>query len=287
MFTLTQPFYEDDTGANGGEAADLQTDNLDNKTDDTGTGASDNSGAADQNNVQSDDENAKYAAARREGETKAKAAEDKRVRDIDIAKKYSKDYDVFCEEDIAEKYGDNGIKTLEDLENAILQESYKNAGIDPELINQAINNHPVVKQAGQYVNTLQEEKRQQQIKTDIEALHKEFPETSTIKTEEDLYKLPEWGEVLSYIQKGYDMPDAYYKVNKNKVAGTIAKNAVQRTIADIQDRSKRGVVNGGDAGNEDIDLPTLTKEGNDMANAFGNDPKAIAKYVKTKLKNKE
>lgn len=274
MFILTQPFYEDDTGANGGEAADLQTDNqIDETTSDTGA-SEDNSGAADQKHEQSQDDNARFAAARREAENRAKVIEEEREQDAKDA-----GFDSYAQMQAAIR------QTKKEQQEAAKQERVDQYGYDPEeviekKVEERLQNDPVYR-------NIQEQQRQQSIKNDIELLHKEFPETATIKTEEDLYKLPEWGEVLSYIQKGYDMPDAYYKVNKNKVAGTIAKNAVQRTIADIQDRSRRGVVSGGDAGNEDIDLPTLTKEGADMANAFGNDPKAIAKYVKTKLKNKE
>lgn len=286
---LTMPFMEEDNGnndagANAGEAADLQNNdnNFDNKQD---TGASDNnSGTADQKPAQSQEDNAKFAAARREGEHLAKQAEAKRQRDISIAKKYGKDYGVFCEEDIKDQYGKDGINTLEELENAILQQSYRDQGIDPDLINKAIESHPVVKQAGQYVNQLQEQQRQQQINEDLATLHKEFPETANIKTLDDLQALPEWQQIYSYIEKGYEMPDAFYKVNKNKVAGTIAKNAQQRTIADIQDRSRRGVVGTSDGGNGDIDLPELSEEGKRMASIFGNDPKNVAKYVKTQIK---
>lgn len=286
---ITMPFYEEDNGANiaganAGEAADLQNYNLENSDDVDNTGASDdNSGTAYQKQTQSEEDNAKFAAARRQAEKERDNIKQKATRDRDIAKKYGKDYGVFCEEDIAEQYGKDGINTLKDLENAILQQSYKDQGIDPDLINKAIESHPVVKQAGQYVNQLQEQQRQQKINEDIAALHKDFPETANIKTVDDLYNLPEWNEIYSYIERGYDMPDAYYKVNKGKVSSTIAKNVQQRTIADIQDRSRRGVVSSNEIDN-DTATPNLSEFGSGLAAACGVNPKNVAKRIKDKLK---
>jgi len=228
--------------------------------------------------AQEKDENAKYAAARREAETKAKQIEEKAKKDNTIARQYGKDYEIFSEEDIKTKYNMN----LEEFENALLQESYKQAGIDPELINKAISNHPLIKQAEQLLTKTQEEQRQQWVKDDISNLHKEFPETVEIKTEQDLYSLPEWKEIYAYTQKGYELSDAYYKVNKSKVLEKTQKDAEKRTIANVQDRLKRGItgasdnINGDDADASDVDV--------EMARAFGNDPKEIAKYVKKTIK---
>jgi hypothetical protein len=266
------PYLEEDNGtniagANVGEPAEPQEPDEPNETD---KGV--NPEPAEPEPEHKTDENAKYAAARREAEKRLKEVESKAQKDKDIAKKYSKEYDVFSEEDIKEKFD----MSLDEFENALLQQEYKNAGIDPELINKAITNHPVVKQAETYVNRLQETQRQQWIKEDIENLHKEFPETANVKTEHDLYNLPEWNEINAYIKRGYDMTDAYYKVNKNKLLEKSKKDVEKRTVADIQDRAKRGVVkpDSGDDDTNDVNIDT------DMARAFGTDPKKIAKYVK-------
>jgi hypothetical protein len=52
----------------------------------------------------------------------------------------------------------------------------------------------------------------------------------------------------------------------------------KKTLADVQDRSRRRV--SADGGNDTTDTSILTAEGREMANAFGNDPRSIAKYVR-------
>ena len=227
--------------------------------------------------VQAPDENAKFAAARRESEAKLKEVEAKANLDKTIAKKYGKDYEVFSAEDIKEKYN----MTMDEFENAILQQKYKEAGLDPTLINEAISSHPLIKQAGQYISEFQETKRQEAIKSDIEGLHRDFPEMANIKTEEDLYELPNWDDIHSYIKRGYELSDAYYKVNKSQLTEKAKSGIVKSTVANIHDRARRGVVTPDGSNADDSEASEVDSE---MARAFGNDPKKIASYVKKQTK---
>lgn len=59
------------------------------------------------------------------------------------------------------------------------------------------------------------------------------------------------------------------------------KAASQSTIAQVQDRAKRGLVSNDSSHADDIDVSEIDVE---MANAFGNDPKEVAKYVKQQTK---
>ena len=61
--------------------------------------------------------------------------------------------------------------------------------------------------------------------------------------------------------------------------------AVKRTIANVQDSMRRRSVPSG-GGNASNDVSILSKEGREMANAFGVDPREVAKYVK-QSKNKK
>lgn len=234
---------------------------------------------------QSEEDNAKYAAARREAEKKAKEAEQKAAkleRDNTIARKYGAEYGVYSEADIKEKLGYN---TLEDLEKAIQDQQYRDAGIDPELIDSRINNHPVVKQAQTYVQQLEQQQRQERINQDINNLHKEFPGAfDHIKEEQDIYNDPKFNDVYQWLEKGYELSDAFYKVYKNDIVNKTTQTAVKSTIANIQDKAKRGVISSGDGGDELNLTEVLSKEDVEMANAFGVNPKNVAKYVKSQLK---
>jgi hypothetical protein len=107
FYKFMQPCLEEDDGVNLGgsvgatdaQAADVQ--NNDDSSDVQDTGASEATGidgAADQKQVQSNDDNAKYAAARREAETQAKALKE---RQDNFAKQYG--YSSFEEMEHAEQ----------------------------------------------------------------------------------------------------------------------------------------------------------------------------------------
>jgi hypothetical protein len=286
-----QPFLSEDDGVNlggnDGEVADPQPspDNLDNPDlDNPDDGVKDPEPAKP---VQDNEENARYAAARRESERIAREAQEKAARlerDNMIARKYSKDYEVYSEEDIKARFGANGINTLEDFEREIQSQALREAGLDPDIINQAVKNHPAIKQAEQYNQYLEQQQKAEFIKSSIEELHKEVPGTEHIKTVQDLDADPKANEIVSWIQRGYTFADAYYKAYKNDIQNRSTKTAVQSTIANLQDKAKRGVVNGNDGGGEDATLDDLSPEGKRMSSVFGTNPSNIAKYVKSQLK---
>jgi hypothetical protein len=91
-------------------------------------------------------------------------------------------------------------------------------------------------------------------------------------------------------------PDVDYKTIYNHVVGDrieelekkVSKDVEKRTIANMQDRARRKNVTS-DGGSDDNLTPThvLTEEGLKMANAFGHDPREIAKYVRNQNKKKK
>lgn len=143
-----QPFFNDDDGVNlggnDGAVADPQPspDNLDNP----GIGAKDPEPAKP---AQDSNENARYAAARREAEAAKAAAEAKAAaleRENTIAKKYGKDYGVFSDADISREYGHMGINTLEDLDN-YFEAQQKN--VDPEVYSRLKQAESIAQQANE------------------------------------------------------------------------------------------------------------------------------------------
>lgn len=61
------------------------------------------------------------------------------------------------------------------------------------------------------------------------------------------------------------------------------KNTKKSTIADLHDKAKRGLTSPSESLEDDVDI---TDVDTDMARAFGNDPKEIAKYKKQALKRR-
>jgi hypothetical protein len=241
---------------------------------------------ADPKPIQSPDENAKYAAARRESERIAAEAQQrvaKLERDNTISRKYGTAYEVHSEDDIKAKFGDRGINTLEQFEQELQAEELRSAGLDPNLINNAVKNHPLFMQAEQWAEEMRQQKQEKFIKDSLDELHKEVPGTEHIKTVQDLDADPKSGEIASWIQRGYTIADAYYKVYKNDILSKSTKTAVQSTIANIQDKAKRGLVGAGDGG-DNTTIEDLSDEGKKLANIFGIDPTSVAKHVKSHLK---
>jgi hypothetical protein len=142
-----------DTSANEEVATSTDTtETIDTSATDTDNTVDSVSGeVADTKPKQSAEVDSAFADMRRKAEAAEKKAtelETKRTRDRDITKKYGAEYGVYSEEDISEKYGaSHGIHNVEDLQKAILHQEYAEKGIDPDTINQLIENHPLVQEA--------------------------------------------------------------------------------------------------------------------------------------------
>lgn len=78
-------------------------------------------------------------------------------------------------------------------------------------------------------------------------------------------------------------PTTVYFHLKGQMANDLFKkassNAEKRTIANVQDGMRRRNVPSSNGGASDT-LSVLDKEGIEMSNAFGNDPREVAKYIK-------
>lgn len=109
--------------------------------------------------VQTPEENAKFAQLRRDYEAKTQTAR-QQARDEFIA---------------SQGYTWNGkpITTEAEYNQALQEKKYQDAGIDPNLINEAVNNNPILKQAQ---DIIQKQKRDEEINAQVQELFKEYPE---------------------------------------------------------------------------------------------------------------
>jgi hypothetical protein len=149
--------------------------------------------------VQSKEENAHFAEQRRARE----AAESKAValeRDYFIAKTYGKDYEIYSEGDIAEKYGHLGITTLDQFKEAVRFEEMKEKGIDPDEIKKYVNEDPDVKAAREW-------KEQQKKNAVYEEFFQYFKEENGRDFDTTKDTIPQ--EVWDSVNKGKSLVDAY------------------------------------------------------------------------------
>jgi len=124
---------------------------------------------------------------------------------------------------------------------------------------------------------------------EVGELRKEYgdllPDTSGIKNSIEGFlqytkKLPP--EMMDRIARGYSPTDAFLVTNHKKLTGREKSLAQKRTVANISDRIKRGITTDSEGSSSYADVTV----NNEMAAAFGNDPKEIAKYVKQQTKSR-
>jgi hypothetical protein len=98
---------------------------------------------------------------------------------------------------------------------------------------------------------------------------------------------PEMEKIL--VQRPDLNPSTVYYHLKGQMANELfkkaSKNVEKRTIANVQDGMRRRNVPSSSGDSSDT-LSHLSKEGHEMANAFGVDPREVAKYVKQNKKKK-
>jgi hypothetical protein len=242
------PLYDAADDLGGGESLidEGHEEDVDLK-DGEGTGEADSE--TNQKPKQDRDTNEQFKAAR-------VAAENEKQRLIDEREQDAKDAGF-------ESYAEMQTYIKQRKEEAE-RKAYTDAGIDPDMLNQAINNHPAIRQAQDITNKarIDSEIASLQGKSFFKELEPEIRRTLEVNPSLNAV------DVYSYI-KG---------VKADELLVNAKTMAEKRTTANIAERKSRGLTDTAD-GNLDTDVE-LTAEGMEMAQAFGNDPKKIATHVK-------
>jgi hypothetical protein len=132
-----------------------------------------------------------------------------------------------------------------------------------------------------------------------ELKEKNEKQAKTIETKKAAIKgKPYFAEIESDFNAWLDRephldPEAMYTylvgANIDRLRANTESSAKKKAIADLQDKSRRSLVTTGTGGSkgDDVDYSnSLTQTGREMALAFGNSPKDIAKYTAQQLKNR-
>lgn len=183
--------------------------------------------------VQSAEDDSRYAAARRRAEqefTQRIATE--RVR-------FQAEKDALAAQTWQMAYGDQPSpflgkvpKTAQEVaahNEAAQRQRLSQAGIDPAVLNQYIEQLPVVRQAKEF----EERQRQEQVSRHVEGnlieLQRAHPE---IKNFEDIEVLPAYPQIIEKVKRGYSLLDAYELVNKDSILAQRAAAAKQKALND-------------------------------------------------------
>lgn len=169
-----------------------------------------------------------------------------------------------------------------------LEAKMLDAGYDADVMSEFINNHPSIKKAEEIVKNAEQEARKMERKIKLNDEKEALRSKPYFKElEKQIDEMTEKNPVLNVDTAYLFLLGKLMSSGKlDEITSTTSKSVKKSTIADLQDKAKRGKAIHSDGGSdEDLDLnKILSKEEIEMTQAFGNDIKNIAKYVKNKLK---
>ena len=190
---------------------------------------------------QTPEQNAAFAEMRRKAEAAERKAADleaQRRRDQEIARKYGKEYGVYSDADVAAQYSkSHGINTVEEFEAALQKEEYKAKGVDPDLINELVANHPDIKAA-------KAQQGQAAINAEIKELADEYPDLK-VKTLADMQALPNFEAIKEKAYRGMTLLEAYEAVNRAEIRQRAKEEGAQGAIRNIGSKAHLGTEKSG------------------------------------------
>lgn len=224
-----QFFGEEGEGVNVSDDAEpTTTDVSEVESSTTEEGETPSQESEEDSNVQSAEENSKYAAARRKAE--AEFNQRQQALDAEFARRF-RDY----ENPITHKPILNQrdyFEALDAQEKLKRDADLRDKGIDPsvfeDMVNRQVENNPVVMQAQMVMQAAQESQLENRIAEDIKAMTKLNP---NIKTVDDVLSLPDADDLIALIRdKHISMPDAYKILHFDELMAGKSSSAKQAAI---------------------------------------------------------
>ena len=121
-----------------------------------------------------------------------------------------------------------------------LQRDLKAGKLTPEGLEEAIGNHPVIKQAQQLIAQDFAAKQAQQMADAKAKIDAEIAQIhaldASINTLEDLFNAPYGKELYDMTQRGYSLKDAHYLLNREKLENAMLEAARQQGMNSIRSK---------------------------------------------------
>lgn len=275
-------FEDFDMGVNGEEAAQPQSENTDlggGSADDTANQEGGTLNAAGENeenvagssegtaNTQSREDNARYAAARRESEGRLKQMENRMAA-------------------LAKSQGFNSFDELEhhlkeDKLNALGRKLYEEYGVDQDavkpFIDDMVNAHPDVVMAREALELSRQQEAQRYVDSEIAKIKEINPD---IKSFEDLLKMENFSDVEELLKRNYTISDAYKVANFGSIMEGSGKKVAQQVRNDIDSKNHLSPTKGAAAG-DTVMVPEDIKEQYRVFNPGITDEEILKDYKKS------
>lgn len=246
------PDYSGDEGENDTDAADQYDEEEDTEADDQSEddNPADDPGAASAQQ-QSAEENAKYAAARRKAESEMASL------DQMFASKFGKMKNPVTGEPITSARG--YFEALEAQERLKAEQAIRQAGVDPAVINNLIQNNPVIREARAVIARNSEAEANRMIEEDYAAVMKLDP---TMRSAEDIINDKSFGDVVSYCQShpGTRFSDAYKVVNWERITGYRTDAAKQQAINNAKSKGHLKAASGEGSNSSEREIPAADRD---------------------------
>ena len=216
----------------------------------SGDGAETETNAGEDSSVESEQEeqpwknqyNAEMAAQRRRQE---EAQRVQRARDEIVRETYAGQINPYTNRPILTE------ADLRQYQQQYQQEQLQQAGIDPAMIQQMINNHPVVQQSQQLLAQQRQARGQQLLQEEVRAISQIDP---AIKTVQDVIQLDNFQEINQMVQQGYKLSDAYKLANMDRITQRRQAAAKQQMINQAAGKRHLQATGQNGAGNE-VQIP--------------------------------
>lgn len=243
MLPYNIQFFADGEGAEESEPAEQTTEGAEvNEQDEleTDDSSSEETPEAAEPEV---DENSKYAAARREAEAQVREANAEFARRFGHINNPNTGKPIQSIKDYLE--------ALDAQEKEARDAELKEKGIDPNMIERAIANNPVVVQAQNLLQQEMQRRTNEAIQNDLAEIQKLNPDVTGIE------KIENFDKIQNLVRENHiGLLDAYKIVNFDILAGKKASAAKQAAINQAKGKEHLKTTEGGDSGTVLEDIPS-------------------------------
>lgn len=210
-------------------------------------------------NVQSAEENAKYAAARRRAE--AEFAEKQRMADAEFARRFEGYENPITHEPIRTQR--DYFAALDAQEKLKRDEELSSKGIDPkmfeDMVNRQVNNNPYVQQAQQIIQQAQQSQIESLVADGVKAISQLNP---SIRNIDDLVASPNYAQIVGLVRNNnMSLVDAYKLANFDTLMAGKVAGAKQAALNNINGTSHLTQTDGASVpDNGEVEIPTSELE---------------------------
>lgn len=181
-----------------------------------------------ESNVQSAEENAKYAAARRRAE--AEFSQRQQAMDAEFARRFEGYENPITHQPIRNQR--DYFEALDAQEKLKRDAELSERGIDPQMfedmVSRQVNNNPIVQQAQMVMQAAQESQVQNKLAEDMKVISKLNP---NLKTAEDVMNLPDAQDLISLVKNnGLSLADAYKLRHMDEILAGKSASAKQAAL---------------------------------------------------------